>query len=112
MNSDPESIRLDPEKSLLEIRFKDGTVHRYEGAWLRLHCPCAQCRGHAPGEVEAPKWDDVKDVRLRGAVGVGSYAIRFDFTDGHDSGIYSFEWLRKHDPDAPDAPDAPVAGEA
>jgi DUF971 family protein len=96
MSAEPERIRLDPERSLVEIRFTDGVVHRYDGAWLRHACPCATCRGHTPGEVEGPSWDGVKDVRVRGASPVGNYALRFEFTDGHETGIYSFDWLRAH----------------
>ncbi|MFV1958992.1 MAG: gamma-butyrobetaine hydroxylase-like domain-containing protein, partial [Planctomycetota bacterium] len=47
---------------------------------------------------EAPAWDDVKDVRATNAAGVGAYAIRFTFTDGHDSGIYAWTVLRENDP--------------
>ena len=97
MKYEPRQIRLDPEKSLLEIRWGDDHVSRYEGAVLRWKCPCAMCRGHAPGEVEPPSFESVKDVRVRGAQAVGNYGLRFEFTDGHETGIYMFEVLREID---------------
>ncbi len=95
MSTDPTAIRLDVAENLLTIDWSDGHVSTYDGAYLRWVCPCAKCRGHAPGEVEPPAWDDVKEVRARGASGVGTYALGLEFTDGHDSGIYSFDWLRE-----------------
>lgn len=92
--SRPVRIRLDPASSRVEIDFDDEAVHRYDGAWLRFACTCASCRGHAPGEVEGPSWDAVKDVRVTGASPVGNYALRFVFTDGHETGIYTWDWLR------------------
>ncbi len=96
--SQPTAIRLDPARSLLEIRWQDGHVSRYDGAYLRLVCPCAGCRGHAPGEVEPPAWSQVEGVQVRGASAVGAYALRFELSDGHATGIYTFEWLRGHCP--------------
>ncbi len=97
-SSDPKAVHVDLDANRVEITWRDGHSTRFTGAWLRWVCPCAQCRGHAPGQVEPPRFEDVRDVRLLGAAGVGAYAIRFDFSDGHDGGIYSWEHLRANDP--------------
>ena len=47
-----------------------------------------------PGEVPPPEWDAVKDVRATGASQVGGYALQFDFSDGHSTGIYAYDRLR------------------
>lgn len=94
MNTDPASIQLDLDRNELRIAWTDGHRSSFSGARLRLVCPCAQCRGHYPGQVPEPQWDAVKDVRVTNAEAVGNYAIRLDFSDGHSSGIFSFEHLR------------------
>jgi DUF971 family protein len=94
----PVAIRLDLRTNMLELDWDDAVTSRYGGAYLRFVCPCAECRGHGPGQVEEPKWSAVKDVRLTGAEAVGVYAIRLGLSDGHATGIYSFEFLRANDP--------------
>lgn len=99
MNTDPSAIRLDLEANVLHITWGDGHTCAYPGGHLRFVCPCAQCRGHYPGQVPEPVWDAVKDVKVTNAEGVGSYAIRLHFSDGHNTGIFSFDHLRNHEPD-------------
>lgn len=78
----------------LEISWADGHTSVYDVAYLRRHCRCAACvdewsgkrlldPNHIPGDVKP------RDVRR-----VGRYAIHFDWSDGHTSGIYTFEHLR------------------
>ncbi len=79
----------------LRIEWKDDHTSTYHVYYLRFHCPCAHCVDEVTGErrIEAddiPK--DVKPVRLES---VGNYAIRIEWNDGHDTGIYSFELLRE-----------------
>ena len=97
MNTTPTAIRLDLETNALHITWVDAHESEYSGGRLRFVCPCAQCRGHFPGQVPEPVWDAVKDVRVTNAEAVGSYAIRLHFSDGHNTGIFSFEHLRKSD---------------
>ncbi len=94
----PTGIKLDLKSGVLEITWNDGHVSRYASAYLRQVCPCAQCRGHAPGEVEPPPLEAVADVRILHIRPVGSYAVRFDLSDGHETGIYSFAFLRENCP--------------
>jgi DUF971 family protein len=88
--------RSDPAR--LEIEWSDGHKTVYTTAQLRGLCPCARCvneisgvRMHDPASV--PPDLTHKEVRM-----VGNYGIALAFSDGHDTGIYPFEFLRNHDP--------------
>ena len=98
MGAHPTAINLDVATNLLEVTWSDGLVSRYNGGYLRHGCPCAECTGHVPGEKEPPPWDQVKDVRLTNVEAVGTYAVRFDLSDGHSTGIYTFPYLREISP--------------
>jgi DUF971 family protein len=91
----PKRLRLDLPSQRLHVEWHDGHVSEYGAGWLRFVCPCAGCRGHAPGQVPPPEWEAVKDVRITDATGVGGYAIQFAFSDGHTTGIYAFDRLRE-----------------
>lgn len=94
MRDTPSSLRLDIAAQRLLVGWHDGHESVFPAAYLRFICPCAGCRGHAPGEVEPPSWEQVKDVRVGGAAPVGGYGLQFAFSDGHGSGIYAFDRLR------------------
>jgi DUF971 family protein len=90
--------RSDPGK--LEIEWADGHRTSYTAAELRGVCPCAGCinevtgvRMHDPASVPASLTQS--DVRF-----VGNYAIALQFSDGHNTGIFPFRYLRDHDPKA------------
>ena len=79
----------------LRVTWADGRVCRYEAARLRRLCPCAQCVNEFTGErvlkAEAvPDELNIEDVEI-----VGRYALNFRWSDGHDTGIYSFRYLRE-----------------
>lgn len=99
----PTKIRLDVAANQVFITWEDGHTSLYTGGWLRFICPCAECRGHAPGEVPPPSWERCKDVRATHVSAVGSYALRFTLSDGHDSGIYAYDTLRRNEMMDPDA---------
>lgn len=90
----PAEIRKKGGGKML-IAWEDGHKSEYTFQWLRQHCPCALCINEITGE----KMLDPKSVpeRLQGlkAELVGNYALRFDFSDGHNTGIFTFELLRK-----------------
>jgi DUF971 family protein len=98
VKDDPTAVRLDLKTNCLSITWADGHESAYDGGYLRMICPCAMCRGHAPGEVEPPTWEACKDTRATNVTLVGSYALRIDLSDGHGTGIYSFAWLRERCP--------------
>ena len=98
MDTTPTRIRLDLQTNRLAIEWGDGHASEYDGGYLRWICPCATCRGHSPGEVEPPTWSMCESVRVQHAAAVGAYALRHDYSDWHDNGIYSFDWLRERCP--------------
>ncbi len=94
MNAAPRDIRQ-AGPTTLAITWTDGRESLYEAFDLRVACPCASCRDEATGErildpAQVPT--DVRPVRL---TSVGNYAIQIVWTDGHETGIYSFTRLRE-----------------
>jgi len=85
-------VRHDRENGRIIIQWDDEKRHQYFFDELRNACPCAGCRGHSPGEVPPP---NVSGVGLDLISEVGSYALRFDWSDDHNTGIYTWEYLYK-----------------
>jgi len=82
------------EKGVLGIEWSDGHHAVYHVRHLRLHCPCAACVDEWTG-VRRLKADDVPLlIMLQDVEPVGRYALQFKWSDGHDTGIYSFKLLR------------------
>lgn len=79
----------------LKITWEDGHVSQYNFRELRKHCPCALCRDEASGEPLLDPETIPKDLGATRADLVGNYALTFRFSDGHGTGIYSFENLRR-----------------
>ena len=88
-----------PTPSELKITWGDGHVSRYRMSYLREHCPCATCK--AQKAQPASKQDLLgmrptdKGLERPNVEVVGRYALRFGWRDGHDTGIYPFEFLRQ-----------------
>ena len=87
----PTEIKLHQASHVLEISFSDGRHFRLPYEFLRVHSPSAEVRGHGPGQevLQVGK----RDVTITSVEPVGHYALRPQFSDGHDSGIYSWEYL-------------------
>lgn len=87
----PTEIRLHQKSRLLEIAFSDGSTFSLPCEFLRVYSPSAEVRGHGPGQevLQVGK----KDVEITRVEPVGSYAVQLTFSDGHDTGIYSWELL-------------------
>ena len=75
----------------MEVTFSDGKVFRLPFEFLRVHSPSAEVRGHGPGQevLQTGK----REVDVLGLEPVGSYAVQPSFSDGHSTGIYSWEYL-------------------
>jgi DUF971 family protein len=97
MSAKPVVVKNDRENGRLLVEWDDGSRLEYSYDDLRNACPCAGCRGHSPGEVEPPA---VSGVTLAGIAEVGSYALRFDWSDGHGTGIYTWSYLAEIGRDA------------
>jgi DUF971 family protein len=87
----PTEITLHQKSQILELAFSDGKVFRLPSEFLRVYSPSAEVRGHGPGQevLQAGK----KDVRILAVDPVGNYAIQLRFSDGHDTGIFSWDLL-------------------
>ena len=87
----PTEIKLHKQSKLLELSFADGKTFRLPCEFLRVHSPSAEVRGHGPGQevLQVGK----KGVDITHIEPVGSYAILLVFSDGHDTGIYSWDLL-------------------
>lgn len=87
----PTEIKLHQTSRVLEISFADGRTFKLPYEFLRVYSPSAEVRGHGPGQetLQAGK----RDVTISEVEPVGHYAIRPKFSDGHDSGIYSWDYL-------------------
>jgi DUF971 family protein len=87
----PTGITLHQKSRVLEIAFSDGRTFKLPYEFLRVYSPSAEVRGHGAGQevLQAGK----RSVEIRSIEPVGSYAIQPAFSDGHSTGIYSWEYL-------------------
>lgn len=99
----PANITIDREAGRLRLTWLDGHVSDYPLRWVRSHCPCATCREER--RTAALDTDPLRlhsgpppSTQVAGAELVGNYALRLRWSDGHDSGIFSFEALRRSCP--------------
>jgi DUF971 family protein len=87
----PTEITLHQASRLLEIAFADGKVVKLSCELLRVYSPSAEVRGHGPGqEVLQP---GKREVQITAIEPVGTYAVKLVFSDGHDTGLYSWDYL-------------------
>jgi len=87
----PTEIRLKKEPRVVAISFDDGSAFEYTFEYLRVHSPSAEVRGHGPGQETLQVGKE--DVLITAAEPVGHYAVKFVFDDGHDSGLYDWQYL-------------------
>ena len=87
----PSAITLHQKSRVLEIAFTDGKAFKLPFEFLRVQSPSAEVRGHGPGQevLQAGK----SKVEIRSLEPVGSYAVQPAFSDGHATGIYSWDYL-------------------
>lgn len=89
----PEELRLKDGGRLLAIRFEGGANAELSAELLRVESPSAEVKGHGPGqEVTVPGKRNVTIIKLEP---VGNYAVRIGFDDGHNSGLYTWDYLAK-----------------
>jgi DUF971 family protein len=105
-SADPKSVKVHLSSGTgVEIEWQDGHRSSYKFQFLRNACPCALCdeerakSGRLPGQSVAPKPGELPifkpAIQALSAEGVGKYAIRFQWNDAHEAGIYSWQWLRE-----------------
>ncbi len=89
----PTELKLHRQSRELEVGFPDGTRFMLPCELLRVFSPSAEVRGHGAGErklMTGKKYVNIEQIDL-----VGNYAIRIAFDDGHDTGIYAWDYLRE-----------------
>jgi DUF971 family protein len=95
----PTDIKLHQKSRVLELAFEDGARFELPCEYLRVYSPSAEVRGHGPGQevLQVGK----ENVNITQIEPVGQYAVCLHFDDGHNTGIYSWDWLyhlgRDHD---------------
>lgn len=89
----PKRVTLGQARDELTLHYGDGSVARLSAEYLRVASPSAEVRGHGPGE-EVLQYGKAR-VRIERLEAAGRYALQLHFDDGHDTGIYSWEYLRQ-----------------
>ncbi|MBS0544525.1 MAG: DUF971 domain-containing protein [Proteobacteria bacterium] len=87
----PTEITLHRKSRVLEIAFDDGSRFQLPFEFLRVYSPSAEVRGHGPGQETLQQGK--RDVDVLSLEPVGNYAVKPGFSDGHDSGLYSWDYL-------------------
>jgi DUF971 family protein len=87
----PEELTVHAASKVLEISFSDGASFRIPFELMRISSPSAEVQGHGPGQeiLQTGK----RDVGLLGLEPIGNYAIQPSFTDGHDTGLFTWDYL-------------------
>jgi DUF971 family protein len=102
VSENPVSISANRETRELTITWDDQHISRYPFGLVRMACPCASCRGGHENMRADPDpivftykdFPDQPETRMKGLEGVGSYAVMFEWEDGHHTGIYNWHYLR------------------
>jgi DUF971 family protein len=89
----PTEIRLDRATRVLHVSFDDGTEFALPAEYLRVESPSAEVQGHNPGQKQTVAGR--RHVGIIGIEPVGHYAVRLIFDDLHDTGIFSWAYLRE-----------------
>ena len=95
----PTEVNFVEAEQILRITFDDDVVREYPTAFLCGFCPCARCQGHGGGPPTWTPWSNENAIAVQNVTPVGNYAMCVVWGDGHDTGIYSFEMLRRMLPD-------------
>ncbi|MBL4582060.1 MAG: DUF971 domain-containing protein [Gammaproteobacteria bacterium] len=89
----PTDIKLHKKSATLELLYVDGTCNTFTAEFLRVNSPSAEVRGHGKGQEILQKGK--RQVKIVNLEPVGNYAIKLSFSDGHDTGIYSWTYLQE-----------------
>ena len=87
----PEALTVHNQSKVLEVKFSDAAEFRIPFELMRIYSPSAEVQGHGPGQevLQTGK----RNVGLLELAPVGNYAVQPSFTDGHDTGIFSWDYL-------------------
>ena len=87
----PQDLTVHSKSRVLEISFSDGQTFRIPFELMRVYSPSAEVQGHGPGQETLQTGK--RNVELTALEPVGNYAVQPTFSDGHDSGIFSWDYL-------------------
>ena len=91
----PSNIRAIQTEQVLEVTWPDAQVDRFPYLFLRSECPCASCRDEWTGERILRAESLSADLKLEGMEPIGTYAVQLAWSDGHSSGLFTWETLRQ-----------------
>jgi len=91
--NNPTEIKLRTRSRVLEVAFDDGERYLLPFEYLRVYSPSAEVRGHGPGQEMLVTGK--QNVGIRAVEPIGQYAVKLVFDDGHDTGLYSWNYLRE-----------------
>ena len=89
----PVELRLDAAKTTLHVTFDSGEAFALPAEYLRVESPSAEVQGHGPSQKQIVAGK--RAVTVAGLDPVGNYAVRIRFDDGHDTGLYSWDYLHE-----------------
>ncbi|XWN29138.1 MAG: gamma-butyrobetaine hydroxylase-like domain-containing protein [Devosia sp.] len=86
----PVALKVSADRARMTVDYDSGETHPFTAEFLRVLTPSAERKGHGREMVIGGK----KDVTIKDVTPVGGYAVRIHFSDGHDTGLYSFAYLK------------------
>lgn len=89
----PKEITLTDDKTTLIVNFEDGETHKLSAEYLRTHSGSAEVKGHAKDQEVLVT--DKKEVKIAELSMTGNYALKITFSDGHDTGLYTWPYLHE-----------------
>ncbi len=95
MDEPPQNIRAVTQDGCLEITWAEGHVGLYPFPMLRGECPCASCVDEYTGKRKLDRSTIPNDIVITNLELVGRYALKIDWSDGHNAGLYTWEHLRQ-----------------
>lgn len=87
----PDEVRLSKDKKTVSVRFDDGIVYDLAAEYLRVESPSAEVQGHSANEKKIVSGKEA--VIILALEPVGNYAVKLRFSDGHDTGIFTWDYL-------------------
>ncbi|MGE3822228.1 MAG: DUF971 domain-containing protein [Isosphaeraceae bacterium] len=95
MSQPPTNLRALQSEQVLELTWEGTPARKLPYRFLRGECPCASCRNEWTGERILDPATIPSEIRLEGMEGIGNYAVRLVWSDGHGSGLYTWETLQR-----------------
>ena len=91
LNKTPTEVKLRRQSNTLELSYSDGSQLEFSSEFLRVHSPSAEVRGHGKGQEVLQTGKRL--AKLKNVEPVGNYAVKLEFDDGHNTGIFSWDYL-------------------